>query len=241
MAKSRLLAKIRRIFGGEGTTLEGVIDAMGREREEQVLERIAQFIDQVVVIVEKLEDVVERFAAQHYEALADEAKELDRLESRADDAKETILDQVSLGGVFPMHRADLARLVASMDNIANLAAGAADRISMRKMTLPKEMNEQLVAMAKVDVEAVRVLREAVVAMGTDLQKAIKLAGSVDKIESRADDIFASMYRCMFDMDIDFKAFHQLKSILDRLENIADRCNDNAELLRHMALEYLEDQ
>jgi predicted phosphate transport protein (TIGR00153 family) len=240
MAKSPFLAKIRRALGGEGTTLEGVIDAMGREREEQVLERLAQFIDQVVVMVEQLQDVVERFAAERYEALAEEAKELDALESRADDAKEAILDQVSLGGVFPMHRADLARLVASMDNIANLATGAADRISMRRFTLPKEMNEQLVAMAKVDVEAVRALREAVVAMSTDLHKAIKLAGSVDKIESRADDIFATMYRCMFDMDIDFKTFHQLKAIIDRLENIADRCNDNAELLRHMALEYLED-
>jgi uncharacterized protein Yka (UPF0111/DUF47 family) len=44
---------------------------------------------------------------------------------------------------------------------------------------------------------------------------------------------------MFDMDIDFKTFHQLKSIIDRLESIADRCSQNAELLRHMALEYLE--
>ena len=132
-------------------------------------------------------------------------------------------------------------MVASMDNIANLAAGAADRFCMRKFTLPKEMNERVVELAKVDVEATRALREAVVAMSTDLQQAIKVAGSVDKIESRADDLYASMYRTMFDMDIDFKAFHQLKSILDRLENIADRCNENAELLRHMALEYLEDR
>ena len=46
---------------------------------------------------------------------------------------------------------------------------------------------------------------------------------------------------MYDMDIDFKTFHQVKSILDRLESIADRCAENAELLRHMALEYLEDR
>jgi predicted phosphate transport protein (TIGR00153 family) len=237
MAKSRL-DKIRRTLGGE-TTLEGVIDAMGREREEQVLDRLGRFTDQVVVMVEKLEDVVQGFAADRYDDLASAAKELDKLESEADDAKEAILDQLSLGGVFPMHRADLARLVGSMDNIANLATGVADRISMRRITLPQEMNEQLVAMAKVDLEAVQVLRDAVVAMGTDLRQAIKLAGAVDKIESRADDIFAVMYRCMFDLDIDFKTFHQLKSIIDRLENIADRCSQNAELLRHMALEYLE--
>jgi predicted phosphate transport protein (TIGR00153 family) len=238
---SRFLNKFRQLLGGEGTTLEGAIEAMGREREEQVLERLGEFIDRVVVIVKKLQDVVELFAAQRYEALAEAAKELDRLESQADDVKEAILDQVCLGGVFPIHRADLARLVASMDNIANLATGAADRMSVRKFTLPREMNGQLVEMAKVDVEAVEALREAVVAMGDDLQQVIKLAGKVDKIESRADDIYASMYRCMFDMDIDFKAFHQLKSIIDRLENIADRASNNAELLRHMALEYLEDE
>ena len=235
------LSKIRRTFGGEGTTLEGAIEEMGREREEQVLGRLATFVDQVVVIVEKLQDVVGQFAAQRYDALALEAKELDRLESAADDTKEGILDQLSLGGVFPMHRADLARLVGSMDNIANLATGAADRISMRKLTLPAEANDLLVRMAAVDLEAVEMLREAVVAMNTNLREAIKLSGNVDKIESRADDVYGEIYRLMFDMDIDFKTFHQLKAIIERLENIADRCSQNAELLRHMALEYLENE
>ena len=32
---------------------------------------------------------------------------------------------------------------------------------------------------------------------------------------------------------------QLKAIIERLESIADRCSQNAELIRHMALEYLE--
>mgnify|MGYP000975578530 FL=1 len=237
MVRSRL-DRIRHTLGGE-TTLEGIIDAMGREREEQVLLRLGQFSDQVVVIVEKLRDVVERFAADQYEDLAESARELDRLESLADDSKEAILDRLYLGGVYPMHRADLARLVASMDSIANLSAGAVDRISMRRFSLPAEMNEQLVAMAQVDVEAVRMLSDAVVAMSVDLHEAIKSAGKVDKIESKADEYFASIYRSMFELDTDYKTFHQLKAIIERLESIADRCNQNAELIRHMALEYLD--
>jgi len=239
MAKSRL-DRIRRTFGGE-TTLEGAIEAMGKEREEQILERVARFADQVVVIVEKLRDVVEKFAADRYDELAEAAQELDRLESEADDAKEALLDELATGGVFPIHRADLARLVGSMDNIANLAAGAADRISMRRFSLPQELNQRLVNMAETDLEAVRVLRDSILAMGKDLREAIALARKVDKIESRADDIFAAMYRQMFDMDTDYKTFHQLKAIIERLESIADRCCQNAELLRHMALEYLEEQ
>lgn len=239
MASSRL-KKIRRTLGGE-TTLEGAIDAMGKEREEQVLERLGEFSDQVVVIVSKLQDVVERFATDRYDELAEAAKELDALESEADTTKEAILDRLSMGGVFPMNRADLARLVSSMDSIANLSSGAADRISMRRFSLTPRMNELLVSLAQTDMEAVQGLRDAVVAMGRDLREAIRIAGAVDKAESKADDFFAEIYRCMFDMDTDFKTFHQLKAIIERLESIADRCSQNAELVRHMALEYLENE
>jgi predicted phosphate transport protein (TIGR00153 family) len=226
-------------MGGE-TTLEGVIDAMGKEREEQVLERIAKFTDEVVVIINKLLDVVERFAKDQYDELEASAHELDALESAADDTKDAILDRLSLGGVFPMNRADLSRLISSMDSINNLSAGAADRIVMRRFTLPPKMNELLVQLAQADVDAVLGLQAAVVAMGSDLHEAIRLAGLVDKMESRADDIFAELYRFMFEWDTDYKTFHQLKAILERLESIADRCSQNAELVRHMALEYIDE-
>ena len=237
MANSRL-KKIRRTLGGE-TTLVGAIDAMGKEREEQILERVAEFTEQVVVIVSKLQDVVRRFSAEEYSELAAAAQELDALESEADTSKELILDRLAMGGVFPMHSSDLARLVGSMDSIANLSAGAADRIVMRRLVLPERVKELLVDMVNVDVMAVERLRDSVVAIEKDLRAAITIANSVDKIESRADDIFAEIYHLMFDMDTDFKTFHQLKAIIERLESIADRCSQNAELIRHMALEYLE--
>jgi predicted phosphate transport protein (TIGR00153 family) len=240
VARLRRLKKIRRTLGGE-TTLDGVIDAMGMEREEQILVRLGYFSDQVVIIVNKLQDVVERFAADRYDELAESARELDLLESEADTTKEALLDRLSLGGVFPMNRADLARLIGSMDSIANLSAGAADCIVMREFSLPAHMNELLVALAQIDGEAVQKLRDSVVAMGTDLREAIRIAGIVDKLESKADDIYAELYREMFDLETDYKTFHQLKSILDRLESIADRCSQIAEQIRHMALEYLENE
>lgn len=223
------------------SALDGAAGASARRAESRVLELLGGFADQVVVIVEKMLDMVERFAADRYDELAKAADELDRLESAADDSKEAILDLLATGTLFPLSRADLARLVSSMDGIANLAAGAGDRISMRRFSLPAEVNDLLVKLAKVDVEAVQVLRQAVAAMGTDLREAIELARRVDKIESYADKVFAELYQAMFDIDTDYKTFHQLKAIIERLENVADRCCENAELLRHMALEYLEDE
>ena len=213
----------------------------GREGEHQVLAQLAGFADEVVVIVEKMKDVVQRFATERYDELPRLAQELDQLESAADDTKEGILDNLALGSMFPMGRGDLARLVSSIDGIANLASGTADRIAIRPFALPKAMNENMARLAEVDLEAVQVLRDAVKAMSVDLRKAIELARQVDKIESRADDVFAVLYQAMFELDTDYKTFHQIKAIIERLENVADRCCENAETLRHVALEYLEKQ
>lgn len=234
------LDKVRRALGG-GTTLQGAIEAMGKEREEQVIDRIGQFSGQVVVLVRKLQDVVERFTTDRYEELEASAKEMDDLESEADTTKEAILDRLTLGAVFPMNSADLARLTGSMDAIANLAAGAADRIAMRRFSLPPRMNDLLLQLAQVDVEAVQALSQAVITMETDLREAYRIASGIDKMESKADDLFAELYRDMFDWDTDYKTFHQLKAIIERLESIADRCSQNAELIRHMALKYLDSE
>jgi predicted phosphate transport protein (TIGR00153 family) len=230
--------KIKRTLGSQAS-IEGAIDAMGRQKEEQVLDSLRGFTDDVVMIVAQLEDVVRSFVADDYDSLAVTVKELDRLESAADDRKLEILDRLALGGVFSMGRADLSRLVASMDVIANFAVGAADRIVMRRFTLPGDLNKLLVEMVKIDVEAARKLRDAVFAMRGDFRESISIAIEVDAIESRADKVFAEMYKFMFDMETDFKTFHQLKSIIERLESIADKCAENADLIRHMALEYLD--
>jgi len=230
--------KIKRTLGSQAS-LEGAIDAMGKQKEEQVLDSLRVFTDEVVMIVARLEDVVRHFVADDYDSLAVTVKELDALESAADDHKLEILDRLAAGGVFSMGRADLSRLVASMDVIANYAVGAADRIVMRRFTLPDDLNKMLLEMVKIDVTAVRRLRDAVFAMRGDFRESISIAIEVDAIESRADKVFAEMYKFMFDMETDFKTFHQLKSIIERLESIADKCAENADLIRHMALEYLD--
>jgi len=223
------------------TSQSSTSGVMAKDKEQEILDQLAVFADQVVATVEKLPGVVKLFAADRYDDLAEVVRELGRLESQADDTKEAILDRLATGSVFPMARADLARLVGSVDGIANLGMGVGDRLLMRRISLPREINKLLLAMAEVDLEAVRLLRDAVLAMRTDLRETIRRADMIDKVESRVDDLYAETYRHMFDMDVDFRTFHQLKAIIDRLESIADRCSQNAELLRHMALEYLESQ
>ncbi len=198
--------------------LEGAIDAMGKEREEQVLERLADFSDQVVVMVEKLQDVVERFATGRYDELAGVCSRADGLESRADCTKESILTKCHLGGVFrctgPTWLVLLVLWIASRTGLA----GAADRLSMRRFLFcGDECPTDRAGPHRSGSSESCVMQSS--QWGATRRKPSSRR-QVDKMESRADDVYAAIYHEMFDLDIDFKTFHQLQAIIDRLENIA---------------------
>ncbi|OPZ75968.1 MAG: hypothetical protein BWY79_01853 [Actinobacteria bacterium ADurb.Bin444] len=229
--------RIRQALGGE-SQLGSAIAHLSRERETQVLQQLDEFSKQVVVVVENLHEMVRRFAAGATTELHAAAMEIDRLESKADVLKAEMLDRLSMGGLFFMATADVSRLVTSMDKIANLAVGAADRIAMRPLDLPQPFKDNIVRLARIDTQATARLCDAVLALSRDLRDAFALSKQVAKLESEADAVFKESYLMLLDMDIDYKTFLQANAIIDRLESIADTCHQNAELLRHLILEYI---
>ena len=224
-----------------GASVEGTVRDLGMASEQRTLDQILEMVDLVVTITERLLDVVKFYCADAAGAMDRAAGEMDQLESRADTMKRDILAGLSTGGFFPISRADLFRLVVGLDRIANFATGAADRIVMRRFDLPAEVNHLLEEMAETDLRAVRKLRDAILTMRPNMKEAEEMAEEVDRIEGEVDDIYVKIYSILFEMDTDFKTFHQLKAIIERLEEVADRAADCAETIRLIAVRHLEIQ
>lgn len=224
-----------------GASVEGTVRDLGMASELRTLDQTLEMADQVVIITEKLVEVVKFFTADACEAMERSSGEMDQLESQADDMKREILTGLMSRGFIPISRADLYRLVTGLDKIANFATGAADRIVMRQFHLSPELNRLLEEMAETDLRAVRKLRDAVLQMRSNMSQAADTAEEVDAIEGDADDIYVKIYSILFEMDTDFKTFHQLKAIIERLEEVADRAADCAETLRLIAIRHMEIQ
>ena len=224
-----------------GASVEGTVRDLGMPSEQRTLDSILDMTDLVVAITERLVDVVKFYTADACEAMARAAGDLDAMESKADGMKRDILAGLSTGGFFPISRADLFRLVVGLDRIANFATGAADRVGMRRFDLPPEVKRLLEEMSEADLRAVHKLREAVLMMRPNMRRAEELSEEVDRIESEVDDLYVKIYTILFDMDTDFKTFHQLKAIIERLEEVADRAADCAETIRLIAVRHLEIQ
>lgn len=233
------MSKVRDML--TGASVQGTVRDLGMASEQQTIQQTMEMADLVVTINEKLVDVVKFFTADACEAMERSAGEMDQLESRADGMKRDILDGLMSRGFMPISRADLYRLVTGLDKIANFATGAADRIVMRQFHLSPEVNRLLQEMAETDLVAVRKLRDAILQMRADMPAAAKTAEEVDRIEGDVDDAYVKIYSILFEMDTDFKTFHQLKAIIERLEEVADRAADCAETVRLIAIRHMEIQ
>ena len=234
-----LLNKLKSMLAG--ASVEGTVRDLGMASENRTLDQIMNMVDLVVTITEKLVDVVKFYCADACQAMERAAGELDALESQADGMKRDILAGLTAGGFFPISRADLFRLTVGLDKIANYATGAADRLVMRRFELSPEINNLLEEMAETDLRAVRRLRDAILTMRPNIREAQEISEDVDRIEGEVDDIYVKIYSILFEMDTDFKTFHQLKAIIERLEEVADRAADCAETIRLIAVRHLEIQ
>lgn len=222
-----------------GASVEGTMRDLGIANEQITLDQILNLADLVATICEKLVEVSKLYCASAYEAMEAAAAEMDQLESKADGIRREILGGLSGRGFIPISRVDLFRLTVGLDKIANFATGAADRIVMRRFDLPEEVNVAMEEMAETDLRAVRKLRDAIMTMRTNMSEAAEMTEDVSRIESQVDDLYVKIYTILFEMDTDFKTFHQLKSIIERLEELADKAADNAETIRLIALRHME--
>lgn len=225
--------------GMTGAGVEGTVRDLGMASEHRTLDEVMEMVDLVVAITERLHDVVKFYCADAYEAMEDAAGDLDAMESRCDEMRRSILGNLYSAGFFPISRVDLLRLVNGLDHIANHATGAGDRIAMRRFDLPPELNTLLEEMSATDLKAVRMLRDVILKMQPSMKDAMDMSEEVDRIEGEVDDYYVKIYAILFEMDIDFKTFHQLKAIIERLEEVADQAAFCAEIIRLIAIRHLE--
>jgi len=222
----------------ESRPTESVV-ALGRAKEETVLEMLGLYIDKVVIVVDKLPQLVTSYVEERFEATENAVQEMLALEKEADELKLLISGELSRGGIYPVNREDLINLVRSLDDIAHKATGVACTIITHRFKLNKAMKQNLLELAREDVIIVKKLRESILAIRTHIRKAIEISHEVEEIEEKADAIYRKLYKNLFDMRTDFKTFNQLREIIVRLEEIADKAEETAEIVSLIAIKYID--
>lgn len=221
-----------------GVKTTNVMAWVGRRREKRILRMAERHMEKVVASVEALRDTVYAFCDGRREDVERGYREVFRLEREADDVKRSILNELSRDVFHPIDRDEITRLLLTMDDIASNAKGASVRITF--MDFPVEDEEVLRGLREVADRLVEIAREAYRALRELVEspsKALDAANRVEELEEGIDDVRRGLLRRLIAIgdSLGPSRLVCLKDVVDSMENVADRCEDTADLIRSLAI------
>ncbi|MFX1300288.1 MAG: DUF47 domain-containing protein [Promethearchaeota archaeon] len=165
----------------------------------------------------------------------DHFNNLAKLEREADNVKRTILDVLSVTETM-LRRSDYFRLIMRTDDIADLCeASAWDLQGLEEFQPDAKIREHFKAMLDSLTDAVYKMRQSILFIEQNSDKAVELAIEVDSAERDADAAHRGFTQFLYASNLDIKVLLRLKDLGQHLEEIADAAEDAADAVRIIAI------
>jgi len=164
------------------------------------------------------------------------AKQIHDVENAGDIITHETIARLHKTWITPIDRADIHSLITALDDVLDLIEAASERVALYEV---KELPEFVVTLA----DSLQLATEAV-------DKAIKLLPQVkqpkqmldlcieiNRLENQADKAYRHGLATMFNGGYDAINVMKWRDIIDNLESATDKCEDVANILEGIVLEY----
>jgi hypothetical protein len=138
--------------------------------------------------------------------------------------------------VTPFDRGDIHRLITRLDDILDLIEATAERVWLYKI---ESADADALQLGEVLVEAVTQVHRAMKGLRNlkDRDGLLHICTEINRLENEGDTLLRSALGRLFNGEKDPVTIMKLKEIYDFLEDAVDRCEDVANVLEGVALEY----
>jgi uncharacterized protein len=169
------------------------------------------------------------------------AKAIKQIEHDADTITHQTVRHLHETWITPLDRADIHALITRLDDVLDMIEAVSERVALFRV---RENNDLAKQLARVLVKACETVAKAVALVPT-VSKASKeildAAVEVNRLENEADDLYRKALGELFNPPpgAPQNALEILKwrEIFDYLENATDACEDVANILEGIVLEY----
>jgi len=212
---------------------------LARKREKELLNLCKEHADKVVETVIHLRQVIQSFCDDDSEGMQKGFKLVFENEREADEIKRKILAELSRGLFHPIDREEVVRFVLTADDVAANAKSAARKIRSSSLeVVTDEIKEGLKGLSEMLVSIVEKMRDALNKLIKEPEDAIKTADEVERLEEEIDDYRVELVEKILEFGDKAKslsAWLMLKEAVENMENVADRSEDVADVIRSIAI------
>ena len=194
-------------------------------------------------------DFFERHAAKTLEAahllhdlLSDpknaeqDAARIKSIEHEGDQITHRTIETLHKTFLTPIDRSDIHLVISRLDDILDLIDSTAERVWLYRL---RETEADAMSLANVLVKAVTEVQKAMVQLRNikDRDGIIRICTEINRLENEGDQLIRKAVARLFHEGDNAIRVMKWKEIYDYLEDAVDRCEDVANILEGVALEY----
>ena len=165
-----------------------------------------------------------------------QAERVKEVEHQGDEITHAVIERLHQTFITPMDRDDIHLLISRLDDVLDLIHATSERIWLYGLRVMRPEAREFAAVLEKAVEeiggAVRVLRDL-----KDRPRLIAHCTEINRLENEGDRILRRAVARLFHEGADPIEVIKWKEIYDNLENAIDRCEDVANVIEGVALEY----
>jgi predicted phosphate transport protein (TIGR00153 family) len=192
------------------------------------------FKDQSNLITEAAVEFRELLA--HLDEVEKRVRNIKDIEHKGDEITHTTMDLLHQTFITPLDREDIHELSSTLDDVLDFIDAAAQRVLLFEI---KQMPNEGRELAEVCVQATQKVQVAVGHLDNlkDPTAIKKLCVEINRLENEADHILRAAVAKLFRDENDIKNLIKLKEVYEILETVTDLCEDVANIIDGIVLEY----
>ena len=212
------------------------------ETEERVkrkaLDVSRDHLREVVDISRKISQLVSVFVNGDKNSAQQLFADIKKAQNGVATARRNVSRELAEIGAILMSREDFLRFTNLTSDIADYCEGIAFRllqIMERGWKVPKQIKEDLIKLSDAVFDTISRLRETVMTLNYGTAKALEKAREVEAAERLVDDIYRQLEVDIIDSKMEFPPMFLLWTVVQHLEDAADKAKDASDAARILAL------
>jgi predicted phosphate transport protein (TIGR00153 family) len=173
---------------------------------------------------------------QHLDKQQHYVDEIAKHEEEADQIAHTTFEVLHKTFITPFDRHDIHELTSTLDDIIDLINRIAQRFPFYQLTT---VPDEIIKLSQLSAEATRHLKASIYCLHS-LKNSVEIfnyCNEIDRVESKAHQVVLAGEKKLFLDEHDFKQFFKLKEIYSHTKSVINRCQDVANILKGIVLEY----
>lgn len=164
------------------------------------------------------------------------ARTVKHIENECDEITHKTIDLLHKTFITPLDREDIHQLITKMDDIVDFIDATAQRVVLYGI---KKIPGEAIELTDICIQSGATIQRAVGHLEDmkNPEEILKICVEINRLENEADHVMRAAMAKLFREEPDTRELIKVKEIYELLETVTDRCEDVANIIEGIVLEY----